>query len=198
MATFPSLAPPPLTRNQRWANMLVVVVAVVGLSIGLLIKNQAVSSTVPFRDLAAGILAQYPERWLLDTGGEYVFRVQDPESPGFRTTLQVDVVSIGEDAAARNIIDTLTLERAQTLAAYRILRNVPYTLPDGESATYLDYAFVSAENNPFLESLPVVVRGVDIISIKRGQAIVVTFRVEADQFDEEFWRLEQFLASLEF
>ena len=94
MATFPSLAPPPLTRNQRWANMLVVVVAVVGLSIGLLIKNQAVSSTVPFRDLAAGILAQYPERWLLDTGGEYVFRVQDPESPGFRTTLQVDVVVI--------------------------------------------------------------------------------------------------------
>jgi hypothetical protein len=35
------------------------------------------------------------------------------------------------------------------------------------------------------------------VTIKRGQAIIITFRVESDRFEDESWRLEQFLASLE-
>lgn len=189
---------PALSRTQRWAQLLAVVVLLLGVGVGLILKDQTLGSTVPFRDLAAGILVRYPEQWLLDTEGDYVLRVRDPEAGRFLTTIQVGVVSIGEDAEARNILDTLTLQRAQTLAAFRILRSVPYALPDGESATRFEYVYVAADDNPFLEPIPVVVRGVDIVSIKRGQAIIVTFRVEAERFDEESWRLDQFLASLEF
>ncbi len=198
MATIPSPQELPLTRTQRWANALTIVVALMGLGIGFLMKDQIVGGTVPFRDLAAGILARYPQGWLLDTAGDYVFRVRDPEAPGFLTTLQVQVIPIGQDAAARNIVDDLTLQRAQTLAAYTILRAVPDTLPDGDPATRVEYVFVSTETNPFLEPVPVVVYGVDILTLKRGQAIIVTFRVEAGRFQDEAWRLEQFLASLEF
>ncbi|MBN2470736.1 MAG: hypothetical protein JXN59_08440 [Anaerolineae bacterium] len=189
---------PVLNRTQRWAQLLAIVTLFVGVGTGLILKDQALSSTVAFRDLAAGILARYPEKWLLDTGGDYVLRVRDPAAGRFLTTLQVSVTSIGQDAEARNVLDTLTLQRAQTLAAFRTLRSVPFALPDGETATRFEYVYVATDANPFLEPIPVVVRGVDIVSIKRGQAIIVTFRVEADRFDDEVWRLDQFLASLEF
>ncbi len=199
MQTFPIPEERPLTRTQRWANMLAILTALAALAFGFLLRDQIVSSTETFRDLAAGILAQYPSGWLLDTEGDYVFRARDPRSPSFRTTLQVAVEAIGADAAARNVLDNLTMERALTLAAYRTLTTIPdYPLPDGEQATRLDYVYVATEADPFLQSLPVVVYGVDIVSIKRGQAIIITFRVEADRFDEEFWRLERFLATLEF
>jgi len=188
----------PLTRTQRWASILTVALALIGLGIGFLMKDQIISATVPFRDLAAGILARYPQGWLLDTEGDYVFRVRDPEAPRFLTTLQVQVIPIGEDAAARNILDDLTLKRAQTLAAYSVLRAMPDTLPDGDPTTRVEYVFVATDANPFLEPVPVVVYGVDMVTLKRGQAIIVTFRVEAERFEDEAWRLEQFLASLEF
>lgn len=187
-----------LSRTQRWASLLVVVVTLVGVGAGLLVKDQVIGSTVAYRDLGAGILARYPENWLLDTAGDYVFRVRDPESGAFLTTLQVRVTSIGEDSAERNILDTLTLQRARTLAAFKTLRSVPFELPDGEAAIRFEYVYAATEANPFLEPIPVVVRGVDIVTIKRGQAIIVTFRVEADRFDDEAWRLDQLLASLEF
>ncbi len=187
-----------MTRAHRWAQLLAIVTLFAGVGAGLVLKDQVLSSTVAFRDLAAGILARYPEKWLLDTQGDYVLRVRDPAAGRFLTTLQVSVISIGQDAEARNVLDTLTLQRAQTLAAFRTLRAVPFTLPDGEAATRFEYVYVAADANPFLEPIPVVVRGVDVVSIKRGQAIIVTFRVEADRFDDEVWRLDQFLASLEF
>lgn len=198
MRAFPILQEALLTRTQRWAGYLAILTAVVGLSAGFLIKDLILSSATVYRDLAAGILAQYPTNWLLDTEGDYVFRVRDPTAPTFRTTLQVAVEPIGADATARNVLDNLTLARAQTLAAYRVLSTVETTLPEGEAATRLDYVYVETEANPFLESLPVVVRGVDVVTIKGGQAIIVTFRADRDVFDAEVGRLSQFLAALEF
>ncbi len=199
MRMFPIPEEAPLTRTQRWANGLVFLTALVTLAFGFLLKDQVISSTETRQFLAAGILAQYPSGWLLDTEGPYVFRVQDPMSPAYRTAIQVAVESIGADAAARNILDNLTIERARLLASYETLRTtLDYTLPDGEEATRLDYVYAATEDNPFLESIPVVVHGVDIVTIKRGQAIIITFRVEADRFGEEVWRLERFLATLEF
>ncbi len=198
MSDSPVAHSAPLSRAQRWAQTLAVVITLVGMGLGLVIKDQILSSTLPFRDLAAGILARYPESWLLDTEGDYVLRVRDSAAGSFLTLIQVRVLAIGEDAAERNILDTLTLQRARTLAAFRTLRSAPFTLPDGEAATRFDYVYVATDENPFLEPIPVVVRGVDVVTIKRGQAIIVTFRVEAERFDEEAWRLDQFLASLEF
>ena len=195
---FPTIDDSPITRTQRWAQALVLLTTVGLLILGFFLKDQILTSTEPFRDLAAGILARYPSGWLLDHEGAYVFRVRDPKAPAFRTTFQVAVEPIGQDAAARNILDNLTLRRAQTLAAYHVLSTVDYALPEGDPATRMEYVFVQTEANPFLQSVPVVVRGVDIVTVKRGQAIVVTFRVEADRFDDEIWRLDQFLATLEF
>jgi hypothetical protein len=187
-----------LTRTQRWANALTVLVAMGSLALGFLLKGQTLGSTLPFRDLAAGISARYPDGWLVDSTEDYVFRAREPELSGFSTTLQVAVRAIGSDASARNILDSQTMERAQVLAAYRPFNTVPFTLPDGEAAIRHDYVYVATQTNPYLEHIPVVVHGVDIVTIKRGQAIIVSFRVEADRFEEEVWRLDQFLASLEF
>ena len=195
---FPVVDEFPITRTQRWAQVLLLLTAGGLLLLGFFVKDQVLTGTEPFRDLAAGILARYPSGWLLDHEGNYVFRVQDPKAPAFRTALQVAVEPIGQDAAPRNILDNLTLQRAQTLAAYHVLSTVDYALPEGDSATRMEYVYVQTEANPFLQGVPAVVRGVDIVTVKRGQAIVVTFRVEADRFDDEIWRLDQFLATLEF
>ncbi len=199
MQVFPLPEEAPLSSTQRWASFVAILVAALGLALGFLFKSQIVGATTPYRDLTAGVLAQYPSEWLLDTAGDYVFRVRDPTAPGFATLLQVAVEAVGADADARNILDNLTLERAQSLAAYRVLRTLPdFRLPDGDAATRLEYVYVQTEDNPFLQSLPVVVYGVDIVTIQRGQAIIITFRVEASRFDEEVWRLDQFLATLQF
>lgn len=198
MQQFPLVPERPLTRTQRWANALVVAAALITLGVGLIMKDQLMSGTQPFQDLAAGILAQYPSGWLLDRSGGYVFQVRDAQSSGFHTMLGVSILPIGGDAKARNVLDALTLERARSLAAYDVLSSAPLTLPDGDLATRLEYVYVASESNPFLQTVPTVVHGVDVVVIKRGQAIVVTFRAEADRFDKEEWRLEQFLASLEF
>lgn len=195
---FPAVKEAVPERSDRWAHLLVILTAVAGLTFGFFIKDQTLTRTATFRDLTAGVLAQYPAGWLLDQQGDYLFRVRDPKSPAFQTTLQVAVTAIGEDAAARNILDSLTLERAQTLAAYQVLSTSDYVLPEGDTAIRLEYVYVQTEANPFLKSIPSVVRGVDVVTIKRGQAIIVTFRVEAGRFDEEVWRLDQFLATLEF
>ncbi len=86
---FPIPPEEPLSRAQRWAHTIAVLTALLGLALGFLLKAQIVGATTPFRDLAAGVLAQYPAGWLLDTEGDYVFRVRDPGAPGYRTTLQV-------------------------------------------------------------------------------------------------------------
>ncbi|MBN1966949.1 MAG: hypothetical protein JW910_20015 [Anaerolineae bacterium] len=199
MSTFPEIPEVTLTRAQRFAQFFTLLVAVLGLALGFLLKSQVLGATQSFRDLAAGVQAQYPANWLLDSGDEYVFRVRDPLSSGFPTTFQVSVISIGDDAAARNIVDNQSLERARTLAAYRVLPPDPtFVLPDGSAATWLEYFYVDTESNPFLETSPSVVHGVDVVAIERGQAIIITFRVEATRFDEELSRFEQFLAALDF
>ena len=44
---------------------------------------------VPYVNSEVGIRALYPQHWLIDTSGDYVFRVRDLSQLGFKTTIQV-------------------------------------------------------------------------------------------------------------
>jgi hypothetical protein len=90
------------------------------------------------------------------------------------------------------------MNRAPTLDGYRILSREPFVLPDESNATAMSYAFVATEANPFLESIPVVVEGLDILTIRRGQAIVITFLSDAGNYDQNYVMFEQFLRNLRF
>jgi len=67
-----------------------------------------------------------------------------------------------------------------------------------QAATAMNYTYANIESDPFLETVPVVVRGIDILTIRRGQAIIITFLSDASSYNENYAYFERFLASLEF
>lgn len=187
-----------LTLRQRWANVFVILVSVLMLLFGLNFRNQVLNATTYYESFEAGIRAYYPANWLIDSSGDYVFRVRDMSRTGFKTTFQVAVKPIGPDAQERNLADRLTLDRLQTFTDYRVQPLVPYMLPNGVEAQAMAYTFVASEASPFLEGVPSVVRGLDILALRGGQAVIISYRADANNFDEELARFERFLQDLEF
>lgn len=187
-----------LTLIQRWSHTFTIAAALLLFLLGLNLRQNALTATVPYVNNIVGIDAQYPANWLLDTTGNYVFRVRDMSRFGYKTNIQMSVRPVGGDADERNVADRLALERGQTLIDYNVQNSVPYSLTEANDSLAIFYSYVSRDASPFLQSVPYVVRGMDIISLQRGQAIVTTFRAEADVFEQEFPRFERFLASLAF
>jgi len=188
-----------LTARQRWAHNLVILFALFAFFIGFNLRESALNATWVYTNIEAGIHAEYPQNWLIDTQGDYVFRVRDISQIGYPTTIQLSVQPIGSNAPPRYIFDALTLNRSQTLAQYNVLSSgMLFTLPDESSATSMVYIFATTENDPFLKSIPVIVRGQDILTIKRGQAIILTFLSEATTYEQNYGIFERFITSLEF
>ncbi|MGJ3237880.1 MAG: hypothetical protein ACFE0Q_04165 [Anaerolineae bacterium] len=188
-----------LTLRQRWANVFTIMICVLMMLLGLNLRNQSLNATTFYESLQAGISAQYPQNWLIDTDGDdYVFRVRDMSRTGFKTTFQVSVQPIGADAQERNLADRLSLDRITTFTDYRVQPLEPYTLPDGFDAQALNYTYVATDNSPFLQLVPTIVRGFDVITIRGGQAVIISYRADASNFESEFPRFEQFLRRLEF
>ncbi|MFN8451506.1 MAG: hypothetical protein U0521_23705 [Anaerolineae bacterium] len=187
-----------LTQRQRWSHYFVFIYAALALFIGYNLRTSTINATVPYVNSEVGIRAFYPQRWLIDTSGDYVFRVRDLAQLGFKTSIQVDVQPVTLNTSARNLLDTLSLSRLSTLSGYRVLSRQQYILPDEQEATEMSYVYVSAGDDPFLETIPTVVEGMDVLTIRRGQAIIVTFLSDAITFDENLPIFERFLDDLEF
>lgn len=187
-----------LSQRQRWSHYFVFIYAVLAVFIGLQLRNATLGATVLYTNSQVGIRALYPQRWLIDSDGDYVFRVQDLTQLGFKTAIQVDVQPVSINTSARNLLDTLTLNRMQTLSRYSVISNQPYMLPNEQEATAMRYVFVEGSDNPFLETVPTVVEGMDILAIRRGQAIIITFLSDSRTFNENLSIFERFLDDLEF
>jgi hypothetical protein len=187
----------PSTR-QLWSGLLALGATLLALLGGLVVRDSVLADTVPYEDPAAGLAVRRPAGWLLDAQGDYVFRLQDPAARPFKTALQVSVVTIGPDATGRNVLDSLTLKRSASLSGYRVLSVADPVPTLHGSAAEMRYAYVASEADPFLETLPVVVLGMDVVYLKGDQAIVATYLADVDQFEKQYFRFEQFLASLQF
>jgi hypothetical protein len=186
-----------LTQRQRWGHYFTLLYGMIAIVIAINLRDTTLNAARPYVDVEAGIRAAYPQTWIIDTGGDTVFRVRDMAVAGFKTTIQVAVRPISLSTSTRNLIDILTLTRAQTLAAYRVLSQTPITLNDVE-ATALEYTYVSSDDNPFLAAVPIVVRGRDVLIAEGGQAIIVTFLADANSYEQNLPAFERFLADLEF
>ncbi len=185
-------------QRQRWAHYLTLLIAGGLILFGLNLRNDTLNQTILYSDTQAGLQAFYPKDWLLDTDGNYVFRVRDLSASGFKTTIQFSTRPVADNINAQSVFNSLSLNRAQTLTGYSILDYAPYTLPNEVEAESLLYTFVSTELNPFLESIPQVVFGQDILVINRGQAIIITFQVNANYFEQELPIFENFIQTLDF
>lgn len=189
---------PELTQRQRWSHYFVLIYAAIALVIGINLRDSTLNATVLYTNSQAGIRALYPANWLLDTSGDYIFRVRDMTQIGFKTTLQVNVVPVTANTSARNILDSLILTRQQTLAAFSVLARESYTVRGDIPATSMTYTFVSRDEDPFLQGVPTVVEGIDVLIIEGGQAIVITFLADVDEFVTLLPVFERFLDDLSF
>lgn len=193
-----AVQPENLSFRQRWSHYIAVLYCLAAILIGLNLRDAALTATVSYTNSQAGIRAQYPANWLIDESGNYIFRVRDLSRPGFKTTIQVATRPVSPLTSTRNVLDALNLSRAQTLAAYEVLSEESYALPNDVPATAMAYTFVDTQDNPFLQGIPVVVQGLDILTIRGGQALVVTFLADASAYDRVKPVFDQFLDNLEF
>lgn len=185
--------------RQRWSNIFTIAFAVIALFLALQLRNAAENATVVYSDPVVGLTVQYPQGWLLDTSGDAVLRITDESAEGFKTSIEVQALPLGVGLAERNLVDNLILSRSQSLASFDVLERSNITLGESERpATSLVFTYVSSENNPFLESLPTVVEGIDVISTQGGQALIVTFLSDARAYDDNLAIFQRFLNDLDF
>lgn len=183
---------------QRWSNYLTLLTAFMMIGGGIVLRDRVVNRSIIYQDAATGIRATYPQSWLIDLNQpDYLFRVRDMQHTGYKTTIQASLVPVGADTSERNVADTLALNRSERLVDYRQLIVTQTTL-SGLPAERVTYTYVSREISPFLESIPIVVVGTDIIVLSRGQALVFTFRSDDTNYDRQIAVFERFLASVEF
>jgi len=111
---------PGLTFTQRWNSYLAVAMAAAVLFVGVTLRNNTLNATQTFENLEAGVRAQVPRGWLLDTqSSDYVFRAEDPDALPFKTVLQVSVLPVGPDATPNLVLDILNMQRAPRFSTYR-------------------------------------------------------------------------------
>jgi len=183
--------------RQRWAFALSYLLLLLGLLLGLNLRDNVLHRVSPYSNVEAGIAAEYPAGWLLDELPPNIFRVRDHSHPGYPTTIEARTLPLGPDIVERNLLDQLSLQRAQTLIDYVVLGYEPFAMPDDNLALSMNYAYIARENSPFLEGSATLVRGIDILSIRRGNALVLSYRADARIFEREYPTLLAFLRSLE-
>ncbi|MFP4322798.1 MAG: hypothetical protein ACLFTK_10120 [Anaerolineales bacterium] len=187
-----------LTRSQTLNSIVILLAVVMFMGYGLIQRNSAQGATQFFEDDQSGIRAQLPANWLITTETDaFVVQAEDPGGVPFKTLLRITQVPVGAEATLRNVIDTLTLQRAGRLSTYRVLSIQPTSLGE-DDALEMTYAYVQSEPNPFLNAVPVVVQGRDVVIIRGGQALVLTYREEQSRFDENEFLFDNFLDTLEF
>lgn len=198
--TIVELTPPKieLTQQQRWSMYASYILIIIGIYMGITLRDGSINRTSEYSNIEAGITAEYPERWLLDESGDYVFRVRDMSNRGYKTEIQVRTLPVSDDIVERNVLDRLSLNRSQTFIDYNVLGYDEYMLPNELSALSMSYAFVSRDASPFLEGVPSVVVGLDILLIQRGQALIITFRADSSTYDIELSTFERFIQNLRF
>lgn len=181
-------------------NSILMIIAALGMVfLGLIMRNSAFTATVFFNDEINGIRAQIPENWLIDqtSDEDYIFRAENIGGRPFQTIIQVSVKIVGPDATPRNVVDLLEVEGPTKLASYQVLSSEEFRLGDDE-ASQIIYTYVETDSNPFLEAIPIVVQGIDIV-VKRGnQAIILTYRDASVAFDLNRFYFDRFLATVEY
>lgn len=187
-----------ISPRQRWSIAFTYMLIILGLALGVYQRDSTLNLASEYSNLEAGISAKYPARWLLEESGPYIFRVRDMAHRGFNTVIEVSAAPVGSDTSERNILDQLTLRRAQVLIDYTVLAYDEFRLFDESRAISMSYSFVSRDSNPFLEGVSSIVYGLDILTIRRGQALIIAFRADADIYLRELETLRWFVQNLEF
>lgn len=188
-----------LSAIQRWASLLVIVITVGGVIGGFVLRTRIIDAVRRYDNPENGIIAQVPTGWILqENTGEFVFRVQDALAIPFKTAIQVSLTPVGPDGLVADVINNLLINRAVQYTTFRELARTPIQLPNGVQGQEVIYAYANVEINPFLQSEPLIVRALDVVVLRPGQALIITYEADANNFEANRRYFDNFLATLQF
>lgn len=175
------------TRRDRWADWLVVGLVAVALLLGWAVKAWAMGGTKSFADSETGLTLNYPTGWLMSSTENHVFKARDPNSGPFKTTYQVtaDELDPTRPLSLVDAVNTAYVSRARKLTAFRLL-DVETIGEESRSprAIWSYYVYVEEKPDPFRESLPAVVLGLDYTAVKGKYLYTFTLVASEADFDE--------------
>jgi hypothetical protein len=182
--------------GDRFAELSVVLLTLVALALGWLLMSGVENRSQAF--MSGNITARPPAGWLaLNPGGNEILHVTDRTASGFGTTYLIQEQVFPADSQAGQIVGLLTLERGNSLTGYRVLRQQE-VLVQGRKAVQIEYVYVESAANMNHAVIPAVVRGLDYVFVKGGQAVIVTYRADQSVFDADLGRFYRFLVSVRF
>jgi hypothetical protein len=161
-------------RHDRRVSLTVLGIVTLALLLGWRVKAAAENRAVEVQ--VDDITLRYPEGWVrAEVEPPLVLQVQDRMAKGFATALVVQRRPLPPDLPKplAAVHQTLNLERARQWNGYRELAQEPVTV-DGRAGTHVTFAYVETNPNPFLQTLPVVMRGEDYLLQQDDQAYVFT------------------------
>lgn len=184
------------TRRDRWADWLVVGVVVVALLLGWATKSWAEGGTEQFSDSKTGLTLNYPAGWLAGSGEDYIFKARDPQSGPFKITYRVtaDKLDPTRPLSLVDAVNATSVNQARKLTAFRLLDIEPVG-EEGQSpsAIWARYVYVEEKPDPFRESLPTVVLGLDYTTVKGEYLYIFTLLASEADFDEAEKNFEAFI-----
>jgi len=187
----------PVRRRDRRSDWAVVALVIVALLLGALLRNAVLYHTESFALDNIDLSGRYPAGWVRQYGDDPILRLRNPRSGGVGTTLELRARPLADDADVALVLDALALERAAAVEAYKNL-GTEQTSVRGMPVTQRSFTYVSVDQNPYLDRLPVVVQGIDLVIRDQGRVVVATFLADVDEFNEDYRVFRRFVEDLEF
>ncbi len=183
--------------GDRFAEITVVLVTLIALTLGGMYKSSVENASSPFEALGVSLAA--PKGWIqTSVRGNDIFRATDFNSQGFSTTYNVQKIAVASDATALDIADAVLLDRAQALDAFKVLDQSEVNDGVGRDAYLIHYVYVESNPDATHASIPSIVRGADFIYLKGGYAYVVSFQADDKNYNLDLDRFYRFLESIQF
>ena len=192
MTTYPKT----VSLGDRYAEITVVIVTVIALLAGWYYKTSVETRSVAFE--SGFISASLPAGWLKsETQGGDLVTVKDFTSSGFPTTFSIRQSQVSKDVTYNLFASAETRTLSQDLIAFRVLSQQK-VIVNGAEAFEIKYVFVDSDPNAARQDLPAIVKGLEYIFIKDGQAVVVTYQADQADYEAGLGLFRRFLSSVKY
>ena len=175
-----------IRRSDRWMklDLPLWLALVLMLAVGMAVIKSVDASTVAFADSQGTLRLRYPAGWLPTPGSDALLDVQNPISGGpLPARLTVTRQARAGQQTLTDVANEIVLSRGSARAMYRAL-SLESVKVGGKDARAIEYAFVADPHESVLaaQRLPVVVRGVEVVTVEGANIYTIDVRGPASGF----------------
>lgn len=190
----------PWERSLRY-DIPVFSIVVIALAVGWLLKGTVEGARATYSSQDGRLSLEYPVSWTAFDEKETLLTIRDLRSEGVvKVALRIKTRELAPDSdtSVLELITPYSVEKGEQLSGFRILSIEERELANME-AVEIVYAYIDTltESSNQL-AVPVVVRGVDVLSILDDTLYAFTFVAPSEGFTDEMVTLQAILSSVHF